>query len=207
MVHGRPLQTCDKLVWDFGDSTSLTTNGNAPATHRFVPTSWFALDRSFLIYVTISNDLGSVKGGVTNGIHFPAPPCTYGRTFDAQTFAPTFHGPKSGCVPGAGKCAIGEQIAFSTSISPAAAESCDAWSVVWGDGTNGQNIYIGDPSAIASAQHYFSTIGSFNVTFQLVDGANPPSQKSSLSAGTATLTVVVTEHGEAPPPRRRSAHH
>jgi hypothetical protein len=208
---GRPIQSCDILEWTFGDGATSTSTGLDTVSHAFPITF---RDQPYIVTARVTNSLGYATAPAVT-LQFHGAGCTFPRPNTPDgAMTGTYVGNVSKCGPGFGKCAVGEQIAFTFQAPAISITPCDHYTVFWGDGTQVDRFAIDDPATPVTAKHFFATTGDFSVTAVIATDAPPPASMASPgvtdavdSAPSVTVNVPVTPHGELPPPRRRAARH
>lgn len=167
------LQTCDSVVWDFGDNTATSTNKQ--------PSHNYANAGSYTVTMTVTNSKGS-SGPVTQTVTV-VPPAT-GNCSTAPTvgnFAVTFLGGSSGCTNTNGTdCQAGETITFDSPNYYYVPGSCDSFDWDFGDNT---------PHGSGRTPTHTYTSGGTTYQVKL---------KVSNQAGSATYTKNVKIAGSAP---------
>ncbi len=126
---GYELQSCDQLVWDFGDGTPTSTLGS--------PTHKYAANGTYTVKLTVTNNApGTNPAPVTLKVTLGVQPPSCAAPSNMIGFR--YSGPTSGCTisPGAPSCVTGESIAFTALNYPSSTfQSCDRFRWNFGDGS------------------------------------------------------------------------
>jgi PKD repeat protein len=164
-------QSCDTVLWDFGDNTATSASKN--------PTHTYATVGTYTVSLKITNTKGQQT--VTHDVVVVPPP--QGNCSTAPTvgnFAVTFTGNSSNCSnTNATDCQAGETIAFESPNYYYVPGSCDSFDWDFGDGSTHVTT--------RTATHTYATGGqTYQVKF-----------KVSNAAGNATYTKNVKIAGSA----------
>ena len=156
------LQTCDSVVWDFGDGTQSTAR---------TPTKQYSSAGTYNVVVTVTNSNGSSQGSYSLTITAPVSGnCGIAPTIG--NFVVEFTGASTGCrQSNSTACNAGETVTFSSPNYYYPVASCDNFEWDFGDGTpkvNGREA----THTFAGGQTYAVKLRVYNNAGQYIYGRN-----------------------------------